>query len=309
MNARVGTPTAVPELTVGEPGSGSSAAHALRWALANAFQRLVSHEPGVRTGEEPEDLHQARVATRRFRVILRQFRDVSERAWSDPLRAEVKVLSERLGAVRDTDVLEDRLRPVVESLGPLDRPHGRTLLEGLARTRKNARDRLMRMLLSPGHQQLLDRMHEAVRSPQLTEACEGKAEDVLVPLATRAWRRVRTSIEDLGPQPSDRDLHRVRIAAKRARYAVNVIAPVVGKPALRFTSAAARLQDALGDHQDAVVSQEWLRKRAAEAEPLEAFVAGELVAREQAAAAAARRAWPDAWKRLDRPRASAWLDG
>lgn len=307
MNARLVAPTAIPELTVGEPGPSSSAEHALRWSLGEAFRRLVSHEPGVRTGEDPEELHQARVATRRFRVILRQFRDVSERAWSDPLRADVKVLSERLGAVRDADVLLGRLRPVVESLGPQDRPHGRVLLEGLARTRKNAHDRLMRMLLSPDHQPLLDRMHEAVRSPQLMETCEGKAKDVLVPLASRAWRRVRTSIEDLGPQPSDRDLHRVRIAAKRARYAVNVIAPVVGKPALRFTKAAARLQDALGDHQDAVVSQEWLRKRAAEAEPLEAFVAGELVAREEAAAAAAKRAWPDAWKRLDRPRSSAWL--
>lgn len=306
MNARLDT-VSVPELSIGEPGPRSTAAHALRWALADAFQRLAKHEPGVRTGEDPEDVHQARVATRRFRVILRQFRDVCERSWADDIRSDVKVLADRLGAVRDADVLLERMRAAVDELDAQDRGHGLTLIEGLARTRKNARDRLMRILLSPGHQQLLDKMHEAVRAPQLHELCEGKAKEVLVPLANRAWRRVRTAVEDLGPQASDRDLHRVRIATKRARYAANVVAPSVGKPAARFSKAAARLQDALGDHQDAVVAQAWLRRCASEGPPLDAFVAGQLVAREQAAAATTRGAWPRAWQRLDRDRTTAWL--
>lgn len=309
MNARLEASAGVPELTVGEPASGSTAAHALRWALADAFQRLVSHEPAIRTGEDPEDVHQARVATRRFRVILRQFRDVSEQTWADGLRADIKVLADRLGAVRDADILLDRLRPAIDALGPQDRASGGALIESLSRGRKSAQERLIRMLLSPGHQLLLDGMHEAVRTPHLNEVCEGSAKDVLVPLASRAWRRVRMAIEDLGPQPSDRDLHRVRIAAKRARYAVNVVAPIVGKPAVRFTKAAARLQDALGAHQDAVVAQEWLRRRAAEAHPLEAFVAGELVAREQQTAAEIRASWPRVWEKLDRPRTTAWLGG
>ncbi len=306
MKAPVETPV-VPELAVGEPGSSSTAAHALRWALAEAFQRMVRHDPGVRTGEDPEDVHQARVATRRFRVILRQFRDVCDRSWADGLRADVKVLTDRLGTVRDADVLLDRLRPAVEELGPQDRVHGRAVVEHLSRTRKNARDRLVRTLLSPGHQQLLDAMHEAARSPKLDEVCEGMATEVLVPLARRAWRRVRVAIDDLGPQPSDRDLHRVRIATKRARYAVNVVAPVMGKPATRFMLAAARLQDSLGAHQDAVVAQDWLRRRAAEADPLEAFAAGQFLASEQAAATAARAEWPHAWQRLEKQRASGWL--
>jgi CHAD domain-containing protein len=300
-------PIGVPELSVGEPDRRSTAVHALRWALAEAFQRLVRHEPGVRSGEDPEDVHQARVATRRFRVILRQFRDVSDRTWSDDIRSDVKVLAARLGAVRDADVLLDRLRTSVEQLAEQDRSHGHMLLDGLSQTRKSARDRLMRTLLSPGHQQLLDKMHEAVRTPRLSSDAEAKAIDVLVPLAMRAWRRVRTTVEDLGPQPTDRDLHRLRIATKRARYAVNVVAPSVGKRADRFTKAAAGLQDVLGDHQDAVVAQAWLRRRAAEGPALDAFVAGQLIAREQAAVARARAAWPRAWRKLQRPKTSDWV--
>ncbi len=44
---------------------------ALGIALGEQARRLLLHDPGVRLGSDPEDLHQLRVATRRLRAFLR----------------------------------------------------------------------------------------------------------------------------------------------------------------------------------------------------------------------------------------------
>ena len=78
-----------------------------------------------------------------------------------------------------------------------------------------------------------------------------------------------------------------------------------GKRAEAFAEAAADLQDVLGEHQDAVVARAWLRQAAASG--ADAFVAGELSAIEAQAGAAARAAWPKAWKTLSRKRLRFWV--
>ena len=81
----------------------------VRAAIARSTARLLAHDPGVRLGDDPEDVHQARVATRRMRSDLRTFRRVLDEDWDESMRDELKWLGGLLGAVRDTDVLLDRL--------------------------------------------------------------------------------------------------------------------------------------------------------------------------------------------------------
>jgi CHAD domain-containing protein len=80
---------------------------------------------------------------------------------------------------------------------------------------------------------------------------------------------------------------------------------VFGKRARAFADAAVRLQDVLGEHQDAVVAGAWLRE-AATGSPSEAFVAGRLAGIETEAGLAARAAWPKAWKALARKKLRFW---
>ena len=49
----------------------------LRAAISRSTARLLAHDPGVRLGGDAEDVHQARVATRRMRSDLRTFRRVA----------------------------------------------------------------------------------------------------------------------------------------------------------------------------------------------------------------------------------------
>ncbi len=92
------------------------------------------------------------------------------------------------------------------------------------------------------------------------------------------------------------------------RYAAEAVAPALGKSAARFAAAVEELQEVLGDHQDAVVAEEWLRGWAA-AQPSAdaAFAAGAIAGRERADDHAARSDWRRAWKHLDTADLRSWM--
>ena len=71
-------------------------------------------------------------------------------------------------------------------------------------------------------------------------------------------------------------MHRIRIVAKRCRYAAELAEPVIGKPARELAAAVTRIQDVLGEHQDAVIADAWLAKAAPECSPPEAYALGML---------------------------------
>ena len=114
----------------------------------------------------------------------------------------------------------------------------------------------------------------------LLPEADGKATDVLPALVLKPWKKLAKSVKELDDPPPDEQLHAVRIRAKRVRYAVEAVAPVVGKQAKALASAVAGLQAVLGDHQDATVAEAWLRE-AADDDGVSALVAGELIALER----------------------------
>ena len=81
---------------------------------------------------------------------------------------------------------------------------------------------------------------------------------------------------------SDPELHEVRLAAKRARYAAELATRAVGRDAKKLARRAADLQGLLGDHQDTVVAEERLLEIGPHGSPAAAFVAGRLLERERA---------------------------
>lgn len=101
----------------------------------------------------------------------------------------------------------------------------------------------------------------------------------------------------------------MRIRSKRLRYAAEAAAPVIGKPAQRFASAVAGLQGVLGDMNDAVVAEAWLRQVAGTGSAAQAMVAGELIALERQEQQIGRDSWAKPWKVASSPKLRAWLKG
>jgi CHAD domain-containing protein len=295
-----------PEVVVPEIGERSSVREVVRRALAASVVRLLRHDAGVRLGEDPEDVHQARVATRRMRSDLRTFRDVVEPTWSVPLREELRWIGGELGAVRDAEVLRDRLRGREPRLAEQDRRSVERLLAGLDRRRDEARERLLSSMRDPRYAALLDALVAAAGAPVvLDEAAEEPASVALRPALEAPWKHLGAAIDRVREEESDQALHAARIRAKRVRYAAEALAPVFGRRARAFAQAAVGLQDVLGEHQDSVVAAAWLRE-VAKASPSLAFAAGLLVSIEADAGRASRAAWPDAWKSLSRKKLRFW---
>ncbi len=133
------------------------------------------------------------------------------------------------------------------------------------------------------------------------------ARHVLPRLCRGPWRHLRQAVERLGEDPPDAALHQVRIRAKRIRYAAEAAEPVMGKPARQLAAAAADLQGVLGDTNDAVVAEAWLRRNAQRSSASQALVAGELITLERERRQRGRETWAKAWKAVDRPGLRAWL--
>ncbi len=122
-----GTVAAVrPDSTIGE---------VVQAAVGNALARMVAHDPGVRMGDDPEDVHQARVGTRRLRSDLRTFRPLLDPDWVAGLREEAGWYAGLLGEVRDTEVLMERLEHQARSLPKEDAAAVTPIVARLAKER------------------------------------------------------------------------------------------------------------------------------------------------------------------------------
>jgi CHAD domain-containing protein len=297
---------APPDVVVRTLDEAATVRDVVRAAISASFVRLVRHDAGARLGEDPEAVHQARVATRRLRSDLRTFGELLEPAWSAPLRDELKWLGLALAEVRDAEVLRGRIRSGGARLRAEDREPVDRLLREVDRRREGARDVLLAALRSARYVALLDDLVGASNDPNVLDAvATAPAATVLRSLLDAPWKELVAAVDRVAEDDGDEALHAARIHTKRMRYGTEAVVPVFGKRARAFAEAAAGLQDVLGHHQDAVVAGAWLRETA-DAEPGLAFVAGQLDALEALAADDARRAWPKAWRELSRKKLRFW---
>jgi CHAD domain-containing protein len=258
----------------------------LRWLLLLQLRELEAHDPGVRLGVEPEDVHKFRVATRRSRALIRAARPLVGDVLK-PLAEELKWLGGALGPVRDLDVLLDHLRKQVAGLDR-DAASGEKIVASFETQRDEARAAMLEALTSPRYLALLDRFPDDVRALGDVEA-EGTLED----LAGHELRRLQKAYKALGPSPSDDTLHELRIYSKRARYASELASSGGRRRYERLVDALKDVQDVVGAHQDAVVAEQKIRKVS------RTVAAGRLIERERTRRAEARAELPGTWRGVE----------
>lgn len=282
-------------------------ADAVRVAIASALERLVEHDPLARRGE-PEGVHQVRVALRRLRSDLRTLDDAVDPEWRQRVEPRLRAIGGALGDARDLDVLTERLRSDADGTAGELTP----LFEHLAQRRAVASTALHDALDGPEYIALLDELVAASQEPPTGGAADQVAGQALPRLAMTAWRRLERRAQRLGPGSPAAEFHRARIAAKRARYAAELAARLLGgdrgRGAERFARKIADAQDRLGALQDAAVAEETIR--ATLGSPASggayAFEAGRLAERQRQHAREARDAFLAAWPGLRRAKWRSW---
>ena len=263
------------------------------------LRTLLAYEPGTRSGADPEDLHQMRVAVRRLRSALKLLGPAG-----DDVRAELKWLGAGLGEVRDDDVLIGHLRATVASFDEVDQPAAARLIRSFVAERAKAKRRLNRCLSSARYTALLRSTARLVLTEVQLTADSAPGPVDIAAVVRKPYRKLTKAVAALPAEPPDDELHELRIYGKRLRYAAETAKSAARKKEVAqvrgLIKATKRLQDVLGDHQDAVVAAARMRNLVEAAdEPAVGFVAGRIAERELTRRAASREAWPAVLSEVD----------
>jgi triphosphatase len=288
--------------------AGMCAEEALKAIAGNCIAQIQGNEAGVLQGGDPEHVHQMRVGLRRLRSLLRLFEDAA------PLPAgldqELRWLGGELGAARDWEVLaNDTLSQLMHAypgepaLLPLQQA---ALAEAQARRARAGQAlgsvRYARLML-----RLIAWLHGARwqqdAAPEQQQALAAPVKD----FARRALKEGKHRMARRARKLSAADAparHRLRIAAKRMRYATEFFSSLYAPHRVRpFVHALSALQDTLGHLNDAAVTRKALRELAAQ-QPAQAlgagFVIGLLTEREAGALEKMGKRWK-ALRRKARP--------
>lgn len=309
--------TRPPQVKVVELAAQPSASELVQHAIARSVTQMLRHDPGVRLGTDPEDVHQLRVAARRLRSDLRTFAPLLEGGQIDAVRQELGWVGRQVGEVRDADVLGARLAELCETLPEADKAGAARLLRRHRAQSEAAREEMLASLRDRRYLRLIDALVKLAANPPMRATAVDPSPDSDTPpptampdelaarLVRRPWRRLKRGVAQLGPDPADERLHEVRILAKRCRYAAEAVVPVSGRRAERLASNMAKVQTVLGDHQDTAVAEDWLRA-AADADPKTRLAAGQLIAAERARRAELRARWPIVWRKAAAAKKQPW---
>ncbi len=257
-------------VTVGRPDTAPSPEWIKLQALAlRQLDRFMSLEPKVLRGEEPEAIHDMRVASRRLQQVL-------DLVYPPPAPREVRRLRRRiqrcrraLGEVRNCDVLLQRLEKSLSRKRNSRREIWETTRDYLRERRSDSFDKALWKLGKTNVAALYVGLkeHLAVNGagPQHGNSSQLLPESQALD-APQFYERVGRSLESLWKdfvekaaeshrQPQASTLHGVRIAAKRLRYLVEVIEEFE-VPGSRESAAWLRgLQQHLGDWHDLEVME------------------------------------------------------
>jgi len=221
------------------------------------IEALSSRMEGAITNEDPEDVHQLRVASRRLRADLPVFKRCLPGTDFEYWKGSLKALTTSLGLARDADVqilfLEDLLSSET----------GRSMERGIRSLLVERR--AYRSSLRQGVTEALGALTASGALGGLREACSQNlsigtvkgAHYRSVGLRSTARRSIGKRSEGLlaceacvHREDAATDHHRMRIAVKKLRYTLEIFAPLFRGRLKKAIGALKKVQDLLGEMHD-----------------------------------------------------------
>ena len=220
--------------------------------LQQQLEIMRRQHPRALEGIDPEGVHQMRVATRRTRAIMKTFKEMLGEATVARFNGELRWLARNLGLARDADVIERRVKETAET----DAAHYTWFLE---QETIEAYEHLADILQSERCAALENDLRQFV-SAGPTETVRERFGDLGVAECARryvhlALDRLLAHGDAIDADAPARKLHKLRIEAKRFRYLLDFFGSVQADEWAQLTEAVKKLQDVLGEHQDAITAQ------------------------------------------------------
>jgi inorganic triphosphatase YgiF len=264
----------------------------------NCLKQLYGNEIAVLAGDDPEAIHQLRVAVRRLRAAFTAFGPVLTDSQVTEFREDLRWLQRSLGPARDWDVfITETLVPLRaelpgdEGLGKLAAQASAARVEAHEGARATLRSQRY-ALFQLRFEHWLGRTDGEAPTTPLVEF----ARDAL----RRRGRKLRKSAREI-QDASHEKLHAIRIAAKKCRYMGEFFRSLYGRKATRkYLRRLRAFQDSLGALNDAAVAKRLVAGLALEDRSVEAILAGWFAARIAASVERGRDLW-DGVAAADRP--------
>ena len=291
--------TAAPESRLGTDTSAHALAIAELRRLLGAWHR---HEPRARLGQDPEELHQLRVAVRRIDATLALFKRQLPESLVQA-RKTAKGVLRALGGARDVDVQLAELSRYCAGLPETEGAAAEPLRRQLEAQGARARARMVRLLDAAPTRRWLEDLSTATTAGVAVNATAAHSAFAVMPERVRQrFRKLRKSVRKLPKNASMEEFHEVRRRAKHLRYAIECGGSLFGKPAEELLRALRRMQEKLGVHQDAHVARSRLATLAADSTAAlpaaTLFLMGRLAERQSDVISQADRTLSRAWRRV-----------
>lgn len=252
-----------------EMAPGESLDGAVSAVIAGTLAHFVSNWAPLRDADDPEAIHQLRVALRRMRSALGSFQRKLPSGEIEELRAEAKRIATAFGPARDCDVFLGNARagPLKD---PAAMPKGAEDLLQLAENGRSKHYAAARQLIEEKDTSLFVLKVQSFLArrawrnaltggdlPNLSQPASGFARESLQHLHKRAMKRGKHL-----PDIRDEERHQLRIALKNFRYAAEFFGALFdrGRRLGDMLESVAFLQDILGAHNDTVAARQFMER-------------------------------------------------
>lgn len=241
-------------------------AEAGRKILRFHFAQMLSHEEGTRLGQDVEELHDMRVATRRMRAAFDVFGPYFKPKMSKYHLKGLRATGRALGRVRDLDVFMEKAGHYLENLPENERSGLEPLLHVWQQERSVEREKMLAYLDSGSYLQFKQDFNEFVSTPGAgarTVSGEDPKPDLVrhvAPILVYTNLAGVRAYEKIISNAMIDQLHALRIEFKKLRYTMEFFREVLGESSKEVINDLKILQDHLGDLNDANVACNILRK-------------------------------------------------
>lgn len=205
------------------------------------FEKLKEHEADVLTTLNPEAIHNMRVATRRLRAAIKTFKRMLP-AKAKKIRAKLQILGRILGKKRDLDVFSEFIFRKINAKS--------ISLQKWARQVSQTQKKILLMLKSKYYASLIE---------SLEQLKTVKSEQNILEVSRNLIRKELNKALEIAPSINssvdDKTLHKLRIRVKKLRYICEFFEPIFSKYICSlgsFIEKTKKIQDILGEHQDAI---------------------------------------------------------
>lgn len=226
----------------------------------DCLAQLQGNECGLHETEAPEFAHQARVAIRRLRSALRLWQKELPEGFVGHFDARWKALAGELAEVRNDDVFFNETLPLLEGKFPAH-PELTAFAEELRERQTAAREKARRAVSTRDYGRLLLEFAANTHALPATEndGLPHFSQKRLTALGRRLKDRARLARRS-GRRKADA-LHRLRLALKHLRYALEFFAPLLPRKAgRRHHRAASHLLSQLGHSNDLTIAADLMRQ-------------------------------------------------